>query len=778
MGSSKAVKNLVIVESPAKAETISKYLGQDYVVKASYGHVRDLPKTKLGVDIKNNFKPQYLTTSNKYTSRAINEIKSLYNKNKTALFLATDEDREGEAIGWHLVEILKPVRSDTIKRIVFHEITKEAITKALKNPRVINNDLVDAQQARRVLDRLVGYELSPILWKTVRSGLSAGRVQSVALRFIVERERAIENFISAGSYRINGEFRTKKGNTLGAELNKKFTQEKDVHSFLEKCRQAQFTVEKVEKKKARKSPPPPFTTSTLQQEAARKLSYSVKRTMVVAQKLYETGKITYMRTDSVHLSDFALKEANSVICSKYGQKYAQTRQFKTKTALAQEAHEAIRPTDFKVMKAGLSRQEERLYELIWQRALASQMCDAMFDKTTATIGISTTPEKFVARGQILTFDGYLKVYIEGKDNGNSDENGAQLPPINSGDPLFRLRIVAHEKFSRPPYRFSEASLVKKLEEMGIGRPSTYAPTLSTILERGYVALEDRPGTKRKVKIIILENDEITAQDKTEVTGAEKAKLIPTSIGAVVNDFLVKHFSDIVDYQFTARIEKEFDDIAAGKKKWNTIIANFYDTFHKTVVDKRNSVTRKDTLPLRELGNDPLTGKQVSARLGPYGPYVQLGSPDGKEKPKFTSLLPGQKIETITLQEALDLFKLPRVLGKDETGKTILANIGPFGPYVKADKSFASISAEELFNITLEQALVKLEQKKSVNQNKIIKEFDEDPIKILKGRWGPYISNGEINRRIPKTIEDPARLTLQDCKELLAKPVRKRRKKAT
>lgn len=761
-------KKLVIVESPAKAQTISKFIGKEYQVRASYGHIRDLPKTKMGIDIDDGFTPQYVVSRDKFTSKALKEIRSLYDSNSTDLYLATDEDREGEAIGWHLLQILKPRDDKKVKRIVFHEITKEAIQNAFNNPRTIDNNLVDAQQARRVLDRLVGYELSPILWKTIRTGLSAGRVQSVALRLVVEREKEIEAFLSDSQFRVTAHFLTEQDEVLPAELSKKFDSSDEAAAFLKDCIPASFIAGSITTRESKKSPPPPFTTSTMQQEASRKLGYSVKKTMLLAQRLYETGKITYMRTDSVQLSDFALNNAKNFIIDSFGKEYSRLRQYKTKSKSAQEAHEAIRPTDFSVMSTGNDSQEKKLYELIWRRAIASQMSDAVFDKTTVDIDISTRQEKFVARGEVLKFDGFLKVYKESSENGNGDgtENAHILKPVRKGEKLKADEIKAHERFSRPPPRYSEASLVRKLEELGIGRPSTYAPTISTIQARGYVVVESRPGISRMAQIIILKKGKIDSQQKEEITGAEKNKLFPTIMGTVVSDFLVSHFSDIVDYKFTAKIEKEFDDISLGKKVWNKMIADFYKKFHKRVEEKQKTVTRSEVLPERHLGEDPKSGKPISVRMGPYGLYVQLGSREDEEKPKFVSLHSDKTMESVTLEEALKLFELPRTIGKDEEGNEIQAQIGPYGPYIKVGKLFVSIAPISPFDITLEEALQKIRDKKEAQQKRIIKEFPGSAIKILNGRWGPYLNEGRTNARIPKKITEPEKLTLEECEKIM------------
>ncbi|MBN2383713.1 type I DNA topoisomerase [bacterium] len=770
----KATKSLVIVESPAKATTIARIIGDDFTVRASYGHVRDLPKTKIGVDVKKGFEPDYLVSLNKQTIRALKEIETLYDRDNTQLYLATDEDREGESIGWHIMEILQPTKAKKVQRVVFHEITKEAILRAFEKPRVLNMDLVDAQQARRVLDRLVGYELSPVLWKTVRRGLSAGRVQSVALRLIADRENEINAFNPEVSYVLNAEFKSPQGRSFQAELSKKFSDLDAVRVFLESCRSASFSIKDLQKKTSKRSPAPPFTTSTLQQEAARKLGFTVKKTMVIAQRLYETGKITYMRTDSVQMAQSALDGARQEIEQKFGQKYAQTRQYKTKSASAQEAHEAIRPTDFTVLKAGENRNEERLYELIWKRAIASQMSDAILDRTTATIAVSNQSLHFIARGEIIVFDGFLKTYRESTDNGDEDQKDAELPILHVGDALSRSVMTAFERYSRPPFRYSEAALVRKLEELGIGRPSTYAPTISTIIEREYVVIENKPGRPISLRQLTLVDQTITEEIKDEIVGSEKSKLVPTLIGTVVNDFLVKHFPDIVDYQFTARIEKQFDEIAAGKQNWKKMIADFYVPFHTSIIEKKATVSRAEMLPSRLLGTDPKTGKPVSVKMGPYGLYVQLGDKNDSEKPKFASLPAEYDLNSITFEAALALFSLPRKLGQDEDGHEIIAHQGPYGPYVKAHKTIVSIAPLSPFEITLEQARTKLLEKRDADRQKIIKQFPETNLSILNGRWGAYITDGHKNAKIPKSVANPEQLTAEQCLEILEKPKRGRR----
>ncbi len=766
-------KNLVIVESPAKAKTIEGYLGKDFKVASSMGHVRDLPKGDNAIDIENGYQPTYEISPDK--KEVISKLKKLAEEAET-VYLASDEDREGEAISWHLKEVLDLNDAKT-RRIVFTEITKRAILNALQNPRSIDLDLVNAQQARRVLDRLVGYELSPILWKKIKTGLSAGRVQSVAVRLVVEREREIAEFKPTASFRVTAIFRLDNGKTLFAELSERFDTEQQAYEFLESCKGASFTIADLQTKPARRSPAPPFTTSTLQQEAARKLGFSVSQTMVVAQKLYEAGKISYMRTDSVNLSDEARLGAKKQIESAYGSRYIQLREYKNKSTAAQEAHEAIRPTDFTVIDPGMDRNAKRLYELIWKRAIASQMADAELEKTTATISISSSPLTFVATGEVVKFDGFLKVYMESADEEDEEENGKMLPPLAPGQQLFPEEIAARQIFSRYPPRYTEASLVKKLEELGIGRPSTYAPTISTIQKRGYVVKESREGTLRQYRLLKLINDKIEKHTEEELVGTEKNKLFPTNTAMVVNDFLVAHFPDITDYSFTSEIELEFDEIAAGKLEWRKMIDNFYRPFHKKVL-QTEQVERSQVGKTRELGVDPKTGKKVYAKLGRYGAYIQVGeNPDdnGGDKPKFASLRPGQFIENITLEEALELLKMPRQMGEFE-GKPVVVGIGRFGPYVQHDKKYVSIPREEdPYAITLERCIELIKQKREAEANRIIKVFDENPeIQILNGRFGPYIRAGNKNVKIPKD-KNPAELTLEDCLTLAeAAPERKGR----
>lgn len=756
-------KNLVIVESPAKAKTIESYLGQDFTVKSSFGHVRDLPEHDMGVDVEHGFQPSYEISSDKV--KVISELKKL--AKDAEVWLATDDDREGEAISWHLKEALG--LPDNTKRIVFREITKTALRNAIEKPRTIDTALVDAQQARRILDRLVGYELSPVLWKKIRIGksnLSAGRVQSVAVRIIVEREREIDAFKSKSSFRVTAHFDLGNGKVLNAELAKNIPTEQEAQQFLEKCVGAEFSIRNLEVKPAKKSPAPPFTTSTLQQEASRKLSFSVAQTMTVAQRLYEAGKISYMRTDSTNLSEEALDKSKQQITKEYGVDYYNRRIFKTKSESAQEAHEAIRPTDFSTLAGSSDRNEQRLYELIWKRAIASQMSDAQLERTTATIGISTTSEELVAQGEVIKFEGFLKVYLESSDDEGDEEQKGMLPPLNIGQILKLADMKATERFTRNPPRYTEASLVKKLEEMGIGRPSTYAPTISTILKREYIVKEDRQGFEREFKEITLANEQIKSKVNKEVYGSEKAKLFPTSTGMVVNDFLVSHFQDIVDYSFTASVEKDFDHIADGQLEWQQMIKNFYTPFQKKVAEAREEAIDK-SLTSRELGEDPATGKKVSVRIGKYGPYVQIGDVEDEEKPRFASLQKGQLMETITLDEAFELFKLPRQVGFFED-KDMIVNVGKFGPYVKHDGKYYSLAkTDDPMAVTEDRLVEIIEEKRLQDSNRTIKEFAEDPeAKVLNGRYGPYIAFGKKNVKIPKGTE-PASLTYEQVLKLAA-----------
>ncbi len=764
-------KNLVIVESPAKAKTIEGFLGTEFLVKSSYGHVRDLPQKGLSVDVENNFAPTYEVSPDK--KQVIKELKKLADEAEM-VWLATDEDREGEAISWHLQEALDLEQAKT-KRITFNEITKPAIKAAIEQPREIDLNLVNAQQARRVLDRLVGFELSPVLWKKVKPSLSAGRVQSVAVRIIVERERAIIDFKSKASFRVSAVFIVGGKALLKADLPKRFDTDQEALAFLNKCKDANFTIAKLETRPGKKSPAAPFTTSTLQQEASRKLGFSVAQTMTVAQRLYEAGKITYMRTDSVNLSDTAINAAKDAIINTYGSEYANPKKYRTKAKGAQEAHEAIRPTYLQNPTVDGERNEQRLYELIWKRTIASQMADAMLEKTTATVDISTAEENFVAHGEVLKFEGFLKVYLESTDDEEEEKDQGMLPPMNVGEELGLKEIVSRERFTQHPPRFTEASLVKRLEEQGIGRPSTYAPTISTIQKRGYVEKKDREGVERKYKLITLKEGNIVEEEKTEITGTEKAKLFPTDIGMVVNDFLVDHFKNILDYNFTASVEKEFDEIAHGMMQWNEMIGKFYSPFHKEVEDTLEH-SQKATGE-RELGKDPETGKPVYARIGRFGPMVQIGDQSDEEKPRFASLRKDQSINTITYEEAMDLFKLPRQLGEYED-KEVSVAIGKYGPYVRHGSMFVSIKEDDPLTIEMPRAIELIEEKKKQESERIIQQFEHDPmVEVLNGRYGPYISMGRKNFRIPKD-KDPKALTLEECLAIIeaAPKTRKGRKK--
>lgn len=750
-------KNLVIVESPAKAKTIEGFLGKDYTVMSSFGHVRDLEKNKTGVDLENGFQPNYIISPDK--KKVVSELKKMA-KQSDKVLLASDEDREGEAIAWHLVEALDLNLKKT-ERIVFHEITKSAIDNAIKNPRSIDYNLVNAQQARRILDRLVGFELSPLLWKKVKPSLSAGRVQSVAVRIIVEREEEIQKFKPESQFKITGDFKT-DGKILSTELSQKVSDRNKARELLEHCQTAEFEVSKVEKKPGKKSPAPPFTTSTLQQEASRKLGYSVSKTMTVAQKLYETGQITYMRTDSVNLSGDAIGMAKDEILNEFGEKYHKARNYATKSKGAQEAHEAIRPTYLKNHHANGDKDMKRLYELIWKRTIASQMSEAQIEKTNIYIDITGRKEKFIGRGEVITFDGFLKVYLESSDDDEDSSEGQKgvLPPIQKGEQLVPKSIDAIQRFSKHPPRYTEASLVKKMEELGIGRPSTYAPTISTIQKRGYVVKEDREGFERKYLHIALANRKVTEQQKTEKTGYEKSKLFPTDIGVLVNKFLLSYFENIIDYGFTAQVEAEFDKIAHGKEEWDKMIEDFYSSFHPKVVETEEKAER--FRGERLLGQDPKTGKNIYAKIGRYGPMVQLGDTESEEKPKFAGLRKGQSLQTITLEEALELFKFPKTIGEYE-GEELVVSIGRFGPYVRHKSKFYSIpKGEEPIDITKERAIEIIEAKRQRDRERTIKEFPQDEkVKILKGRYGPYISIGKENFRIPKD-KTPEDLSYEDC----------------
>jgi DNA topoisomerase I len=758
-------KNLVIVESPAKAKTIEKFLGSDYHVMSSFGHIRDLAEKGIGIDFENNYQPQYTVSSDK--KKVVSELKKEA-KEAEIVWLASDEDREGEAIAWHLYEELK-LKKEKTKRIVFHEITKDAIVNAIENPRDIDIHLVDAQQARRVLDRIVGFELSPILWRKVRPSLSAGRVQSVAVRLIVEREREINQFVPEAAYKVSAFFKSVdvKGNPveLKTEYQQRFSNKTEALDFLEKCKTAKYTIADIVTKPAKKSPAPPFTTSTLQQEAARKLGFSVSQTMMVAQRLYESGQITYMRTDSVNLSDLALGASKAEIISMAGQKYVKTRKFSTKTKGAQEAHEAIRPTYMNTHTIEGSAQEKKLYELIWKRTIASQMADAELEKTSIFIDISGNNYQFVASGEVILFDGFLKVYLESTDDDIEADTEGLLPAMKKGEILQSIEITAQERFSQKPPRYSEASLVRKLEELGIGRPSTYAPTISTIQNRSYVEKGDRQAEKREFNILKLKGDKITDQQKTENTGAEKGKLFPTDIGAVVNDFLTEYFPDILNYNFTADVEKEFDNIAGGKIIWTKSIDKFYKKFHPVVEDTIKNSERQ--VGERILGTDPVSGRQLSVKLGKFGPLAQIGTNEEEEKPLFASLRREQSIESISLEEALELFKLPRELGEYEE-KVMTVAIGRFGPYIRHNNSFYSLpKTDDPMEVSIERAIEIIEEKRIAEKNKIINTFGaNNEIQIINGKFGPYFSCDGVNYKIPKSIE-PTSLTEEKCRELMA-----------
>ncbi|MEC3964987.1 type I DNA topoisomerase [Flagellimonas halotolerans] len=820
-------KNLVIVESPAKAKTIERFLGKEFQVESSFGHIADLPSKELGVDVENDFKPKY--TVDKEKKALVKKLKDLAKKAET-IWLASDEDREGEAISWHLAEELGLDKNKT-KRIVFNSITKSAIQKAIENPRDINYNLVNAQQARRVLDRLVGYELSPVLWKKIKPGLSAGRVQSVAVRLIVEREREIEGFTPEASFRIKAEFKTNEGNTFAAKLNKTFPTKEAAESFLKENIGADFSVSDLAQKPAKKSPAAPFTTSTLQQEASRKLYFSVSRTMQVAQRLYEAGLITYMRTDSVNLSNEALSAAKSAILDNYGEKYSQTRNFTGKSKGAQEAHEAIRPTDMKLQSPQLERDQAKLYELIWKRTLASQMSDAQLERTNVKIKASTHNEEFSANGEVVKFDGFLKVYLEGTDDEDGEEQEGMLPAMAVGEPLQNVFISATERFSRPPYRYSEASLVKKLEELGIGRPSTYAPTISTIQNRGYVEKGTVEGSERKYTQLVLEGGKVSDSQLSEMVGSEKGKIVPTDIGMIVNDFLVTHFTQILDYNFTAQVEEDFDEIASGDEDWQEMMKNFYKDFHPNVLKVEENAERASGE--RVLGTDPKSGRQVSVRLGRFGPMVQIGTVDDEEKPQFASLLPDQSIGTITFEEAMTLFELPRKLGVYE-GEEVEANVGRYGPYVRFGKKFISLAkGESAFDVDMDRAieLIKekqkadapiatyegkevtkgkgrfgpfikwdgmfinvnkkydfdnlsegdiaelIEAKKKKEAEKLVQEWPEEKIRIEKARWGRHnIIKGKVKVEISKDV-DATKVTLEEAQALLEKKSPKKKAKS-
>lgn len=757
------IKNLVIVESPAKAKTIERFLGKDFMVKSSMGHVMDLDKKNLGVDIEKDYMPQYIISDDK--KKVVADLKKIA-KQAEMIWLATDEDREGEAISWHLFNALG-LKDESTKRIVFHEITKNAIQKAIENPRSIDRNLVNAQQARRVLDRLVGFELSPLLWKKVKPALSAGRVQSVAVRLIVEREDEIAAFKPDSSFRITAELKLKSGNgasTFTAELTKRFKTRDEARTFLEKCASAEFTVEGVETKPAKKSPAPPFTTSTLQQEASRKLGFSVANTMRVAQQLYEAGLITYMRTDSVSLSNLAISMSKKEIEATYGEEYVKTRQFTTKSKGAQEAHEAIRPTYLNKTEIDGTSAQKKLYDLIWKRTIASQMSEAQIERTNVSIGISGVNEKLVATGEVIKFDGFLKVYIESTDEENGEQKKGILPAMKTGDKPVMLEMNAEQKFTQAPWRYTEASLVKKLEELGIGRPSTYAPTISTIQKREYVVKGSGEGTDREYATLKLKGANISEKMKAEKTGRDKGKLVPTDIGKLVNKFLIQYFDNIIDYSFTARVEKDFDEIANGKKVWNEMIDKFYGPFHKQVKNTEEKTSKFSGARL--LGTDPETGKNVFVKMGRFGAVVQIGDTESEEKPKFAGLKAGQSLDTIELEEALDLFNFPRTIGEYE-GEEIQVSIGRYGPYLKHKNQFFSINKkEDPGSVDQARAIEIIEEKRKLDKEKIIKTFDNEPeLQILRGPYGPYISYKKKNYRIPKS-KDPSVLSLDDCMKII------------
>ena len=759
-------KNLVIVESPAKAKTIEKFLGKDYKVLSSYGHIRDLKKKEFSIDIDKDFKPHYEIPGDK--KKVVEELKAEAKEAET-VWLASDEDREGEAIAWHLYEVLK-LQPEHTKRIVFHEITQSAILKAIEQPRNIDINLVDAQQARRILDRIVGFELSPVLWKKVKPALSAGRVQSVAVRLIVEREREIQAFHSEASYRVTAVFLVPDADgkpvEMKAELSRRIKTKAEAQKFLESCRSASFTIHDISTRPLKKSPAAPFTTSTLQQEAARKLGFTVAQTMMVAQRLYESGKITYMRTDSVNLSELAVNSSKAVIADMMGERYVYPRHFATKTKGAQEAHEAIRPTYMENAKIEGTPQERKLYDLIWKRTIASQMADAEVEKTTVSIGISNEADTFNATGEVVKFDGFLHVYRESIDEDTEQEDETRLlPPLKKGQVLHHQSIIATERFTQHPPRYTEASLVRKLEELGIGRPSTYAPTISTIQQRGYVEKDEKSGEERSYNILSLQDSKITDVTQTEITGAEKAKLMPTDTGTVVNDFLMEYFPNILDYNFTASVEKQFDEIAEGEKKWTAILKDFYKDFHPSV---ENTLATKHAHKAGEriLGEEPGSGKQVSVKIGRFGPVVQIGTAGDNEKPRFAQLKKDMSIETITLEEALELFKLPRTLGEYE-GKTVTIGTGRYGPYVHNNGMYTSLPKTiDPLEITLAEAIQLIREKKDAEAQKHIKKFEEEPeLEILNGRYGPYISYKGSNYKIPKDII-PQDLNLDACREII------------
>ena len=760
-------KNLVIVESPAKAKTIEKFLGKDFKVMSSYGHIRDLKKRELSVDNK-TLEPEYEIPEEK--TKLVADLRSKAEKAEK-VWLASDEDREGEAISWHLCEVLGLDKQRT-NRIVFHEITKPAILEAIEHPRHLNMNLVNAQQARRVLDRIVGFKLSPVLWRKVKPALSAGRVQSVAVRLIVEREREIQNFQSEEYYNVNGVFAITNvdgsASEVKAQLASRFKTEEEVMSFLEKCKDATFTVESIAKKPVKRTPAPPFTTSTLQQEAARKLGFSVSQTMMVAQRLYESGRITYMRTDSVNLSKLCLGACKNEIVSLYGDNYSKTRQYHTSSKGAQEAHEAIRPTYMDQTEIDGPVQEKRLYELIWKRTIASQMADAEIEKTTVNIQMSNAEETFIAQGEVVKFDGFIKVYRESSDDDEQqDEFGHILPPLKKGEELARREILATERFSAGPQRYTEASLVKKMEELGIGRPSTYAPTISTIQQREYVMRGDKKGEERPYKLLQLKGKQITQKTRKELIGSEKGKLLPTDIGMVVNDFLMEHFKEIMDYNFTAKVEQDFDRIAEGDEAWTDMMKQFYKSF-EPVVEKTMNSRQQHKAGERLLGKDPKTGRPVFVKIGRFGPVVQIGSADDKEKPQFAQLPKEQSMESITLDEAMELFKLPREIGEYEN-RPVTIGAGRFGPYILHDRQYTSIpKGTDPMSITLDDAIQLIQEKRQQESKKHMKFFLEDPkLEILNGRYGPYLTYDGKNYRLPKNLHEKAtELTYDECMKII------------
>ena len=760
-------KNLVIVESPAKAKTIEKFLGKDFKVMSSYGHIRDLKKRELSIDDR-TLEPEYEIPEEK--AKLVADLRSKADKAEK-VWLASDEDREGEAISWHLCEVLGLDKQKT-NRIVFHEITKPAILEAIEHPRHLNMNLVNAQQARRVLDRIVGFKLSPVLWRKVKPALSAGRVQSVAVRLIVEREREIQNFQSEVYYSVSGIFAITNADgsasEVKAQLASRFKTGSEVMAFLEKCKDATFTVESISKKPMKRTPAPPFTTSTLQQEAARKLGFSVSQTMMVAQRLYESGRITYMRTDSVNLSKLCLSASKNEIVNLYGDKYSKTRQYHTSAKGAQEAHEAIRPTYMDQVEIDGTAQEKRLYELIWKRTIASQMADAEIEKTTVNIQISNTNEMFVAQGEVVKFDGFIKVYRESSDDDEQqDEFGHILPPMKKDQELTRREILATERFSAGPQRYTEASLVKKMEELGIGRPSTYAPTISTIQQRDYVQRGDKKGEERSYTLLQLKGKQVTQKTRKEIVGSEKGKLLPTDIGMVVNDFLMEHFKDIMDYNFTAKVEQDFDKIAEGGEMWTDMMKQFYNSFEPVVEETMNS-RQQHKAGERLLGNDPKTGRPVFVKIGRFGPVVQIGSADDREKPLFAQLPKEQSMETITIDEAMELFKLPREIGEYE-GKPVTIGAGRFGPYVLHDRQYTSIpKGTDPMGITLDDAILLIQEKRQQDSKKHMKFFLEDPkLEILNGRYGPYLTYDGKNYRLPKSLhEKVTELTYDECMKII------------